>query len=156
MSEPYEEIVRGESFLRLPPGERHEAVCYRLHQRLAASLVHLPAVRLLEPRSQVDLDRGTRVFPDLALVATATGKAWLIAEVIEAGGHHVDTVTKKTLYEDLRMPRVWMVDTRYDNVEVYHGTPQGLVLKRILAGKDVLRESLVPEFSVCIAELFGP
>ena len=51
---------------------------------------------------------------------------------------------KKTIYEELRLPRVWMVDPRYDNVEVYHGTQYGLTLKRVLAVRELLTEALLP------------
>ena len=49
-----------------------------------------------------------------------------------------------------------MVDPRYDNVEVYHAGTYGLVLKEILANREVLTEKLLPEFQITIAELFGP
>jgi len=154
MSDRYEEIVLGETILRLAPGARHEAVCARLHERVALSLARLATVRLLPPRSIVQLGPGTMVRPDLALLTAATGKAWLLAEVVDSADHRTDTVVKKSLYEDLRVPRVWMVDPRYDNVEVYHSTQYGLALKQILAGKDVLRESLIAEFQIAMTELF--
>jgi len=62
---------------------------------------------------------------------------------------------KKSIYEDARLPRLWMVDPRYDNVEVYHGSPYGLALQRILANRDPLTELLLPELSLVMAELFG-
>ena len=34
MSEPYEEILEGETRLRPPPGARHEEICRRLHERV--------------------------------------------------------------------------------------------------------------------------
>ena len=94
--------------------------------------------------------------PDLALVAAATGKLWLAAEVINAHDHQADTVVKKAAYEEIKLPRLWMVDPRYDNVEVYHGTPYGLVLKRILANAELLEESALPGFSVVVKHLFEP
>jgi Uma2 family endonuclease len=48
-----------------------------------------------------------------------------------------------------------MIDPRYDNVEVYHASPFGLVLKGILAGSELLTENLLPEFRVVIQELFS-
>jgi hypothetical protein len=48
-----------------------------------------------------------------------------------------------------------MIDPRYDNVEIYHSTEFGLVLKGILAGSEVLAEKLVPEFQFVVAELFA-
>ncbi len=79
MSEPYQEIVEGETLLRLPPGERHERVLSRLHVRVANCLLGLKTTRLLPPRSVVQLSAGTLLRPDLALVTAATNKLWLVA-----------------------------------------------------------------------------
>jgi Uma2 family endonuclease len=47
-----------------------------------------------------------------------------------------------------------MIDPRYDNVEVYHAGEYGLMLKGILAGREVLTEALLPEFQLAVADLF--
>ena len=62
---------------------------------------------------------------------------------------------KKQVYEDLNLPRLWMIDPRYDNVEVYHGGPYGVALQQILSGREVLTENLLPGFQLSVAELFG-
>ena len=154
MSEQYEEIVEGETCLRMPPGARHEAICTRLHELIAASLANIATTRLLPRRSVVQIASGTLVRPDLALVTLATGKIWLAAEIISSDDHRPDTVTKKQIYEELNIPRLWMIDPRYDNVEVYHGSQYGLMLKRILAGRETLTEQLLPTLQVTVAELF--
>lgn len=155
MSEPYIEILAGETLVRRPPGPRHEVVCARLFEVVFACVANLPAVRLLPPRTVVELAPGTLVRPDLTLITAATGKAWLAAEVIDSVDHSADTVMKKSIYEEFRMPRVWMVDPRYDNVEVYHSTAYGLSLKHILAHRDLLTEKLLPDLSVAMGQLFG-
>lgn len=154
MSEPYEEILEGETFLRLPPGQRHEEICRRLHNRVTASMAEVTAAQLLPARSMIQASRGTEVRPDLALVTTASNKLWLVAEVVSSEDHHPDTVIKKAIYEQMNLPRLWMIDPRYDNVEVYHGGQYGLALKQILAFKEVLNEPLLPAFQYTIAELF--
>ncbi|HZV36360.1 MAG TPA: Uma2 family endonuclease [Verrucomicrobiae bacterium] len=154
MSDPYEEILDGEVCLRLPPGARHETICERLHTRVSASLASLTSSRLLPTRSLVQLSRETKLRPDLALVTSATNKLWLAAEVVNSGDHNPDTVLKKTLYEQACLPRLWMVDPRYDNVEIYHGSPHGMVLKQILAIRDTLSEPLLPAFQYVIEDLF--
>jgi len=154
MSEPYEEIVEGETYLRKPPGGRHELICSRLHEQIATSLVDISTTRLLPRRSVVQIASGTMVRPDIALVTIATGKIWLAAEIISSDDHRPDTVLKKQLYEELNIPRLWMIDPRYDNVEVYHASQYGLTLKGILAGKEVLTEQLLPTLKVTVAELF--
>jgi Uma2 family endonuclease len=155
MSTAYEELLQGESHLRQPPGERHERICRRLHGLVGASVDGLRSTQLLRPRFRVVIAPRLALCPDLALLATATGRLWLAAEIIDGQDHHVDTVLKKQIYEDLRIPRLWMIDPRYDNVEVYHATPYGLSLKGILAGKEVLSEPLLPEFEVNMKDLFA-
>ena len=155
MSKPYEEILEGASLPRPAPGARHEEICDRLHRVMTASVANLAAIRLLAPRDQVRISRATTFCPDLALVTAATGKLWLAVEIVSTDDHRHDTVVKKQVYEDIRVPRLWMVDPRYDNVEVYHSTEWGLVLKGILASSEVLAEALIPEFQIVVAELFA-
>ncbi len=155
MSEPYEEIIEGESYVRKSPGIRHELIRGRLEARLTDCLQRLAAVRLLGSRSVLQLSAGTMVRPDLTVVAQANGRLVLAIEVIDASDHRMDTVTKKEVYETRNVPRLWMVDPRYDNVEVYHGSPYGLRLQTILAGADRLEEALLPEFGYVIRELFA-
>jgi Uma2 family endonuclease len=155
MSAAYEETLQGQTLLRLPPGPRHEKICARLHARLADGLEANAVTRVLTPRSVVQLSPVTLVRPDLALVTQATGKLWLAVEIIDSADHHPDTVLKKSIYEDFKVTRLWIIDPRYDNVEFYHGTPYGLALRGILAGSERMQEALLPGFDMTVAELFA-
>jgi Uma2 family endonuclease len=155
MSSPYQEIIEGQTILRAAPGARHELICGRLHAIVHSSVANLSSTQLLAPRTEVKLASGTVVCPDLALVARATGKLWLAVEIINSGDHRPDTVVKKEIYEQAKLPRLWMIDPRYDNVETYHGSEYGLALKGILAGKEALVEKLIPEFHLVVSELFA-
>ncbi len=155
MSRSYEEIIEGATLPRSAPGERHEQICLRLHQELAIAVNGLSAMQLLPPRTAVMVSRTTQLCPDLALVAAATGKLFLAVEIISRDDHKNDTVTKKEIYEQVRLPRLWMVDPRYDNVEIYHSFEFGLKLQGILAGSEKLTEKLVPQFEISIANLFA-
>jgi Uma2 family endonuclease len=156
MSVIYEEIIHGETLIRAAPGSRHEKICTFLHDRISAALPGDSPARVLPPRSIVQLSAGVMLRPDLALVTAATGKIWLAAEIVDSHDHRPDTVLKKGLYEDFSLPRLWMVDPRYNNVELYHGTTYGLALKSILAGREVLQEPLLPAFQLIVSELFEP
>ena len=155
MSDPYEEIIHGERLLRLPLRPRHEQILARLHRKIAACVADLATARLLPPRSPVQVTPTTLLRPDLALVTAAHQKLWFVIEVVSSDDHHADTVEKKSIYEELRLPRLWMVDPRYDNVEVYHGTAHGLALKQVLAGRELLAEALIPGFQYPVHELFA-
>ncbi len=155
MSQPYEEILDGDSLPRSAPDARHELICQRLHAAITASVANLNSAQLLVPRTQIQVARATALRPDLALIMAATSKLWLAVEVISREDHHADTVLKKDIYEQIRVPRLWMVDPRYNNVEIYHSTEFGLQLKGILAGSEVLAEKLIPEFQIVINDLFA-
>jgi Uma2 family endonuclease len=155
MSKPYEEILEGASLPRSAPDVRHEIICARLHAAMTASVANLSTTQLLAPRTKIQVTRSTTICPDLALVTTATQKIFLAVEIVNRGDQHADTVVKKEVYEQIRVPRLWMVDPRYDNVEIYHSMEFGLALKNILAGSEVLAEQLIPEFQFVIAELFA-
>jgi Uma2 family endonuclease len=150
----YEEIFHGETVLRRPPGARHEIICGRLHTQIARAISLNSTTRLLAARSIVQLQAGTLFRPDLALVTTATGKLWLAAEIISSQDHRIDTVIKKSIYEETNLPRLWMIDPRYDNIEVYHGGEYGLALRHILAGRETLTEKLLPGLDLKISSLF--
>jgi len=155
MSSPYKEILEGQTILRAAPGPRHELICGRLHALVHSSVANLTSTHLLAPRSEVRLSSITTVCPDLALVTRATGKLWLAAEIVNSDDHQADTVMKKQIFEDVKLPRLWMIDPRYDNVETYHGSEYGLMLKAILIGRESLAEKLIPEFHVLVSELFA-
>lgn len=155
MSVCYEEIIHGETLIRSAPGTRHEKICAFLHARISASLPDNFPARVLAPRSVVQLSSGVMLRPDLAVVTAVTGKMWLAVEIVDSHDHRPDTVLKKGLYEDFNLPRLWMIDPRYNNVEFYHGTVHGLALKGILAGSEVMAEPLLPAFQLTVAELFA-
>jgi Uma2 family endonuclease len=155
MSKPYEEILEGASLPRSAPDVRHEMICARLHAAMTASVANLSTTQLLAPRTKIQVSRSTAICPDLALVTTATQKLFLAVEIVNRGDQHADTIIKKEVYEKIRVPRLWMVDPRYDNVEIYHSMEFGLALKGILAGSEILSEKLIPEFQMVIAELFA-
>ena len=155
MSESYEEVLTGTVTPRRAPGTRHEIICSRLHALIAGSVDNLASTRLLPVRSEVQVASDTLLRPDLSLITAATGKLWLAVEIVSSDDHRNDTVVKKQIYEEIKVPRLWMIDPRYDNIEIYHTTEYGLKLIGILAGREVLTEKLLPEFELVVAELFA-
>ncbi len=111
---------------------------------------------MLPPRrTPLELRPGCRVAPDLALTRAADGWLCLAVEVIQPGDHHRDTVVKKQLYMDCRLPRLWIVDSRYHNVEIYGTGEFGFRLETILANHHPLTDPDLPGFSRTMDELFA-
>ncbi|MCF7707583.1 MAG: Uma2 family endonuclease [Verrucomicrobia bacterium] len=155
MSESYEEIFEGESVIRIAPNDRHELICNRLHLHLSSILINNVELSLLPARTILTLTPGTFVRPDLAIMSKKTNSLWLAAEIISSVDHRYDTVIKKEIYESTTLPKLWMIDPRYDNVEVYFGTEYGLALKYILAGSEVLEDIALPGLNMIIKDLFA-
>lgn len=162
MSEPYEELLLGETVQRRPPPAEHELLVARLHDLVARALPLNSALRLLPPRSELLLGEHSVLRPDLAIIrtdqpaATAIDAAelYLVAEVLLPGDHHADTVVKKQLWADARLPRLWMVDPRYLNVEVYGLGEFGFTLTDILAHHHPLTDPHLPGMSCTMDDLF--
>jgi Uma2 family endonuclease len=155
MSEPYEETINGDCLFRSAPSGAHELLVGRLHGLVAASLPPNSALKLLAPRTEVDLGETGRIQPDLCVVRAPGERIYLVAEVLLPGDHHVDTVVKKQLWADMRLPRLWMVDPRYLNVEVYASTEFGFTLQDILANRHALTDPNLPGLSCPMRELFA-
>ncbi len=155
MIDAYEEILDGESVQRQAPGARHEMILSRLHEFAAAAIQKIPGLHLLPRRTLLELTPGDWVHPDLTLFDAATRSPYLTAEVIDARDHTPDTVTKKRLYEAAVIPRLWMVDPRYNNVEIYRATTHGLALRGIFAGSETLTDRRLPGFHLSVDELFA-
>ena len=155
MPHPYEELLAGEAHVRASPMTPHELLCNRLHAWVRAALPANSALELLPRRTPVDLRADLRPCPDLALVQAGSGQLYLAVEVLQPGDHHRDTVLKKQLYMECRVPRLWIVDSRYHNVEVYVAGELGVRLEAILANQEQLTETALPGFAHAMYALFA-
>jgi Uma2 family endonuclease len=160
MSEGYEEIIQGETLDRRAPSGGHELLVGRLHALVTRCLPANSTLELLPPRSSIQLADDCVLRPDLAVVRTdptlaGTDRLYLIAEVLTPGDHHADTVIKKQIWSDLHLPRLWMIDPRYLNVEVYGLGEYGFTLSDILAHHHPLTDPHLPGLGCTMDELFA-
>jgi Uma2 family endonuclease len=162
MSDAYEEVIQAEPFYRRPPSIAHEILVDRLHRLVGAALPLNSTLQLLPPRTALVLAEHTAIRPDLTVIRVPPGaeidhaaQLYLVAEVLLPGDHHVDTVVKKQLWADAKLPRLWMVDPRYLNVEVYGCGEYGFTLGDILANRHALTDPHLPGLSCPMDELFA-
>ena len=161
MNEAYEELIEGQRVQRRTPTPEHETLVARLHNLVAKSLPLNSTLRLLAPRAEIELDGHSVLRPDLAIVQMSPRVAdsrraplYLVAEVLQPGDHHVDTVAKKQIWSNGPLPRLWIVDPRYFNVEVYGCGEHGFTLLEILANHHSLTDPHLPGFRSTMPELF--
>lgn len=159
MSEAYEETIGGETVLRRTPGLDHERLVTDLHALVRAALPFNSTLQLLPPRSRLRLADDCILCPDLAAIRLDAGGVavpYLVAEVLLPGDHHLDTFIKKQIWSDLRLPRLWMVDPRYLNIEVYGCSEYGFTLQDILANHHALTDPHLPGLGCSMEEFFKP
>jgi len=162
MNEGYEELIDGEVRKRHALTAEHELLVERLHDGVQAALSPNSVLQVLPPRSALQLTGECTLCPDLAIVRIPPPtekdphpQLYLVAEVVHPADHHVDTVVKKQLWSDRRLPCLWMVDPRYRNVEVYGCGEYGFTLLNILANQDKLTDPFLPGFAYAMRDLFA-
>jgi Uma2 family endonuclease len=160
MSDAYEEMIQGETLHRRGPSGSHELLVGRLHALVGACLPANSTLKILPPRSRLQLYDDCVLCPDLAVIRTdptlsGSASLYLVAEVLLAGDHHTDTFIKKQIWSELRLPRLWMVDPRYLNVEVYGLGEYGFTLVDILAHHHPLSDPHLPGLRCTMDELFA-
>jgi len=163
MGEAYEETIDGARVGRRTQSGTHDLLVSRLHRLVADCLPLNSTLRLHPPQTGLILTDRLTLRPDLTLLrarrASGAGEviydAYLVAEVLQPGDHHLDTVVKKQLYADHRLPRLWMIDPRYLNVEIYAAGEYGFTLLDILANHHPLTDPHLPGLRCPMDTLFA-
>ena len=125
------ETVHGELLVTPAPALWHQTIVGRLHFRLAQYLAEGKAGHLLQSPADISWNEDVLVQPDLfvADLAEARTMDWanvktllLVIEVLSPSTARYDRFTKRRLYQDVRVPTYWIVDTSQQCVEVW--TPE--------------------------------
>jgi len=99
-----------------------------------------------------------RYVPFLVLVSLwVRGSPDLVVEILSPGTRKTDEVTKRKLYERTDVREYWVVDPELDAIKVYRRAGGVFTRTAELTAEagDILTTSLLPEFSVSLAEIFA-
>ncbi|MEX0692274.1 MAG: Uma2 family endonuclease [Gemmatimonadales bacterium] len=123
------ELVDGELLVTPAPSQRHQGVLARLLGALIPYVSsHQPVATLFPGPGDVFWDDEDYVQPDLLVIPSdqVTGR-WedvrtllLAVEVVSPGSARHDRVTKRRLYQQMRVATYWVVDPDARLVEVWH------------------------------------
>ena len=139
---PRYEVVHGELLMTPSPGGLHQAAVLELAKALSAYCDATGVGETFISPSDVDLEGGGLLQPDVYVVPLAEGvrlrregparTLLLAAEVLSPGSERVDRGAKKELYQ-ATVPLYWLIDARGSQVEQWvHG----------VEGSSVERETL--------------
>jgi Uma2 family endonuclease len=160
------ELIGGEHFVTPSANLRHQRISANLFRRLDSFLrEHQLGEVFFAPLDVIFTDHDV-VEPDLIVVLrerSAILQDWvrgvpdLLVEIVSPSNRRHDEVRKRDLYERVGVSEYWLVDPEVEMVKVYRregprfGRPEQLSLHRA----DVLTSSLLPGFSLPLAEVFG-
>jgi Uma2 family endonuclease len=109
----------------------------------------------LKRRALVKLRPDTEIRPDLTLIRRNDPRLYLAVEVLQHSDRHPDTVIKKNILAACLVPRLWIVDGRYQNIEIYVTNGGRFRLESILTGNDLLSDAALCGSRYSLSELFA-
>jgi len=125
------ECVYGELLVTPAPRAWHEVIVGRLFHQLYDHVAPDRRFYAFGSRSDISWSDDTLVEPDVFVVPIEEARAltWasmkrlqLVIEVLSPSSKRADRFTKRRLYQDVRIPAYWIVDTDARAVEVW--TPE--------------------------------
>lgn len=155
MTDPYAELIEGKEFIRGPINGPHELLCDRLHAWVKNYLPANSTLQLLSRRAPVKLHADTEIRPDLTLTRRNDSRLYLAVEVLQQSDRYPDTVLKKQLLANLRVPRLWIVDPRYQTIEIYVSNGGHFRLEHMLGCDDWLTDIALSGARYSLDEFFA-
>jgi len=157
------ECVYGELLVTPAPPPWHQVVVNRLHRKLGDYLDPVPSLFLFASASDISWSDDSLVRPDLFVLPrdevrplrwSAMKHLVLNVEVLSPSSTRADRFTKRRLYQEVGIPRYWVVDADAREVEVW--TPDvrfpAVERERLVWHPDGARQPFVLE----LMELFRP
>jgi Uma2 family endonuclease len=157
------EVVHGELLVTPSPRPLHQLVLARLQLAIGKYLEREPIGVLLSSPADISWGPDVLVQPDLFVVAMEEARTmtWakmqhlpLVIEVLSPSSTRADRFTKRRLYQEVGVPRYWMVDADAQVVETW--TPDmtfpAVERERLAWHPEGAREPL----TIALPELFRP
>ena len=160
---PYE-LISGKLIMAPAPSLLHQLVQSNLLYALTGFVREKDSGTVLAAPVDVRLSDETTVQPDVLFVAAEhsdrigeqviDGPPDLIVEILSPASAHRDAVVKKRLYEKHGVPEYWIIDPEGETVELYC-LEEGIYQQKVrVVEKGNVSSTLLPGFSVELADLF--
>ncbi|MCY7356285.1 MAG: Uma2 family endonuclease [Rudanella sp.] len=158
------ELIDGEIVAKNHPSATHQLVLLELAARLREFVKASNSGKVFIAPFGVVPESGTDVQPDLFVVLDANlpklqedgffGVPDLVVEIISPSSIKLDRNTKFKLYERTGVAEYWIVDTKYQSIEVYGRQGNGYDLISFAVEKGAVQSSVLSGLSVEVAEVF--
>jgi Uma2 family endonuclease len=161
------EIINGELFVTRAPHWNHQSTCGNIYTELkkwsAETKLGEPAIA-----PGIIFAGGDNVIPDLVWASNQvlasmdqaghlTVAPELVIEVLSSGTENErrDKIIKLRLYSDQAVQEYWLVDWRFQQVEIYRFNQQDLEIVKTLSVAEKISTPLLPNFSCDLVNFFA-
>lgn len=161
------ELIDGEHYVTPAPRPAHQILAGNLHLLIGNYLREHPLGVVMFAPLDVVLSRHDVVEPDLIYFSRerfarhvceryADGPPDLVVEVVSPGTRRRDVVTKRRLYERMRIAEYWIVDPRTETVTVYRlrGARYQRAAHLTLEDGAILRTPVFPGLALPLTRIF--
>ena len=161
---PYQ-LIDGYLVKHPSPTPYHQRLSGRLESLLREYVRERDLGEVLDAPLDVYLEEAQTFQPDIIFISNERreligqkkieGAPDLVVEILSPSTARYDLHEKKRAYEKAGVLEYWIVDPRWNRVEVYGATESGFRLLAQETGTGAARSGLLPGFTVDLAELFA-
>jgi Uma2 family endonuclease len=158
------EVIEGVLYLMASPNVKHQAITLRISSFLLINYEYKGLGRVIASPIEVKLDPKYTVQPDVVVISTknskiikrknVVGSPDLVVEVASRSTGGYDRTTKKDFYAKYGVKEYWMVNATRQTVEVLVLEQEQYVFKGEFSGDEIIPSTIVPDFSVKVADFF--
>ena len=161
---PYFQLIEGDLYMSPSPNFFHQSIIWNLAAAIDRYLEKHPCGVARFAPSDVELSEISVFQPDLYFVANErrhilteqgiAGAPDLVVEVLSVRTEAYDRGAKRLVYARGGVKELWFIDPENQEVEVYDFTRSADQPAAHLAGKDLLKSSVLPGFEMPLNQLF--
>ncbi|MBF0607480.1 MAG: Uma2 family endonuclease [Candidatus Magnetobacterium sp. LHC-1] len=158
------EIINGVEVMGPSPFAMHQNISWNLNDIISQYVKKHKLGKVFYSPLDVILKEGQqRLQPDILFIRRenmAIVQDWIrgvpdmVCEIVSKGSHGKDTVTKKKIYEDFRVPEYWIVIPELETIEVFTIEGDIYELFSLAEGEGVVRSKVIEGLEFDVKDVF--
>ncbi|MBF0336656.1 MAG: Uma2 family endonuclease [Nitrospirae bacterium] len=146
------------------PFERHQSISSNIYRKIDRHMEKVKIGKVYYAPLDVILKEGQqRLQPDILFIRRENmvivqdwirGVPDMVCEIVSKGSHGKDTVTKKKIYEDFRVPEYWIVIPELETIEVFTIEGDAYELFSLAEGEGVVRSRVIEGLEFDVKDVF--
>ncbi|MBF0538664.1 MAG: Uma2 family endonuclease [Nitrospirae bacterium] len=159
------EIINGVEVMGPSPFGKHQNISMRIVRRIILHLENNKLGTVFYSPLDVILKEGVqKLQPDILFIKKANmgifqdfirGVPDMVCEIVSKGSVTKDTVTKKKIYEQFKVPEFWIVFPELETIEVFTIEGDIYELFSTAEGEGIVKSKVIEGLEVDVNDVFG-